>query len=227
VGGALALSTTMLRGQVTVPLPPTVDSAAIELDPTPRWRQTLLLRAARRSYTIDEATATDYRIRETALSATYQLRGERFALRAEMTPVRYSATAQLAAPSRTEIAGYVPTLIRAEWRWRDGDTTRVYVRTGTSPLVLDTAQSRAIGVAGTSTLDLEAGAFGAQFVYGVRHAIRVVNRNGVSVGVRTAIEASPAPTGDDLAYWTGTNGRSAPRLTRGRVWMSRGPSPTT
>lgn len=210
VGLAATAVGATLPAQVSVPLPPPSDSAAVSLDEVAgsRWRQTLVLRGTLRGYTVDEATGTDYRIREQAGSAMYQLRNDRLNLRVEFTPVRYRATAQTATPLATSVAGLTPMLARADWQWREGDTTRVYVRSGTRPAALDTAQSRAIGAAGTSTLDLEGGALGAQAILGVRHVAQVFTRDGLSIAVRSAIELSPTPGGTDFTYWSGTTVRA-------------------
>ncbi len=209
VGIAGLVLAAALPAQVSVPLPPPRDTAAVFDDvPDTRWRQTLVLRGTWRGYAIDEASGTDYRIREQVGSAMYQLRGDRLSLRLEFAPVRYQATAQTTAPQTTSVAGLTPIIARADWRWRDGDTTRLYVRSGTRPAALDTAQSRAIGAAGTSTLDLEGGALGAQAILGVRHVAQVFTRDRLSIAVRSAVELSPTPGGTDFTYWTGTTLRA-------------------
>jgi hypothetical protein len=210
VGLALSTLAAALPAQVTVPVPPAGDTTSLAFDEVvrPRWRQTLVLRGTERRYTVDEKSGTDYGIREQVGGAMYTLRGERLSVRLELAPLRYQATAQSAPPRTTSVAGLTPIGGRVEWRWRDADTTRVYVRSGTRPATLDTAQSRAIGAAGTSTLDLEAGAFGAQTILGVRHVARVLTRDHVSIGLRSAIELSPTPAGSDFTYWTGTTVRA-------------------
>ncbi|MCU0623254.1 MAG: hypothetical protein MUF53_05235 [Gemmatimonadaceae bacterium] len=194
---------TPLAAQVNLPPPPPADTTPLDFDlPSARWRQTLVVRGTVRRYDVDERTGTDYGIAERAGLMSYTLRGARLSLRADLLPLRYTATP--AGGAATALTGLTPAQVRLDWRWRDGDTTRLYVRSGTQPAVLDTAQSRALGAAGTSTLDLDAMAFGVQAVAGVRQTVRVAVDEDNAFGFRGAVETSPQPTGADFAYWTGT-----------------------
>ena len=199
----LTASAAPAAAQVSLPPPPAADTTPLDLDaPAPRWRQTMLLRGTLRRYAVDERTATDYDIAERAGLVSYSLRGTHLALRADLVPLAYDATP--AGGATTALTGLTPAQLRLDWRWREGDTTRVYLRSGTRPAVLDTTQSVALGAAGTSTLDLEAIAFGAQPSAGVRHATRVTLDDENALAFRGAVEVSPQPTGADFAYWTGT-----------------------
>jgi hypothetical protein len=201
--------------QVNLP-PPQPDTGALflapEPDARPTVRQTLLLRGTNRRYGVDERSASDYRIAEAAGFASYQVRAGRWAGRLELAPLRYTATP--AGSGATAVSGLAPSNARVEFRWRDGDTTRLYLRSGSSPALLDTAQSRALGAAGTNTLDLEAPAFGAQPTVGVRHATTVSLDGPWALAFRGAIETSPQPGGSDFVYWTGTTVRAGASLQR-------------
>lgn len=197
----LAGSAGSLGAQVNLPSLPPPPEAMRDL-PRLAWRQSLVLRGAARGYAVDERRGSDASIAERAGGITYLLRGARLAFRTDVTPVVYGAT--LGGGSTTQLAGITPVQMRLDWRWRDGDTTRFYVRSGTRPIALDTAQSQALGAAGTSTLDLDAMAFGAQPMAGVRHAVRVSLGDANSLSFRTAAEVSPRPGGVDFTYWTGT-----------------------
>lgn len=208
---ALALLATSavapLAAQVNLPPPPPTDSLLAGLDvPAARWRQTLVVRGTARRYDVDERSATDYGIAERAGLLSYTLRGPQLGVRVDVVPLAYEATP--ASGTTTALRGLLPAQLRLEWRWRDGDTTRLYVRSGTRPMVLDTAQSQALGAAGTSTLDLEALALGAAPAAGVRHATALTLSEADRLSVRLAVETSPQPSGTDFAYWTGTTLRA-------------------
>jgi hypothetical protein len=71
-----------------------------------------------------------------------------------------------------------------------------------------------LGAAGTSTLDLEAPAFGAQPALGVRHATTIALEGPWSLALRGALEHSPSPSGSDFVFWTGTTVRAGASLQR-------------
>lgn len=200
--------------QVTL-APPPADSTLAEdpfaLPPT-GWRQTLVLRATARRYDTDAGLDGAFAITEQAGLASYVLRGRRVALRLDLSPLGYRAAA--VGGTTTSVRGLTPAQVRIDWRWRDGDTTRLTLRSGSRPAVLDTAASQAIGAAGTNTLDLEAVAFGAQPQLALRHATSFAVDDEVSVGLRFGAETSPAPVGTDLAFWTGTTLRGGVSLQR-------------
>lgn len=204
--GALLAEGQGLGAQVNLPPPPPLDSTRVDLDmPLVRWRQSLVLRGTARRYDVDERSGTDYGIAERAGFASYAVRGPRLSLRADLVPLQYTATP--VGGASIALTGLTPAQLRVDWRWRDGDTTRVYARSGTRPAALDTVQSQALGAAGTSTLDLDAMAFGAQAMVGVRQTLRVAIDDDNAVAVRAAVETSPRPGGSDFAYWTGTTVR--------------------
>jgi hypothetical protein len=224
---ALRLATTaVLMGGLTgaaptlgaqVNLPPVAGRDTITSDlldaflDAPGWRQSLTIRGTVRRYAVNEVARADNDVREEAGFVAYDLRGPKLRLRLDFTPVRYRAIPAAGTGGRVE--GLLPANARLEWRWRDGDTTRLYVRTGSRPAALDSAQSLAIGTAGTSTLDLEALAFGAQPVYGVRQTFAMPLDGPWTFGVRGALETSPVPGGTEFTYWTGTTWRAGAALT--------------
>ncbi|MCU0619322.1 MAG: hypothetical protein MUF40_05395, partial [Gemmatimonadaceae bacterium] len=86
---------------------------------------------------------------EQVATTTVRLRGDRWALRGTITPVRYRAEG-------TTVTGTTPLDLRADLRLRAHDTLRLVVQTGSRPASLGADAAAAIGAVGTGTLDLDA-----------------------------------------------------------------------
>lgn len=213
--GGLALAPALARGQASLPPPPQVadDSAFLAVPAPSPWRQRLAVRLGARRYVVDEAQTTDSRLTETTGGLAYALRGPRLAVRINLQPVRYAARTHGAGADRV-IAGFTPAAVRLDWAWRPGDTTRVTWRGAARPAQLDSAQSVALGIAGTSTIDLDAVAFGTQPVASLRHSHVVAVAPAWRLDLHGALDVSPSPAGTAFTYWTGTTGRIGASVTR-------------
>jgi hypothetical protein len=193
-----------------------IDSLLGTTRPSP-WRQTVIMRAAWRLYDVGSPSGVGRSVDEQAGGISYQLRGPRLGVRIDVSPVSYTAVQRT---SSIAVAGTTPTALRVDWRWHDGDTTRVYLRSPSSPTVLDSAQAAAIGAAGTSTIELEATALGVQPLAGVRQTIGIPLSEDVTLSLRGAAEWSPRPSGASDVYWTGSTLRGGVSVSQ--RWLAGG-----
>jgi hypothetical protein len=192
-------------------LPPAVraDSAALDSLFAPSapaaWRQALFVRAVGRWYNVGSPQTTGRSINERSTTLTYQVRGPHLSARLDVNPLTYETTQSGVG---TSLAGLTPIAARLEWRWREGDTTRLFARGATRPRTLDSTQTSAIGAAGTSTIELDAVALGTPVAVGLRQTAALPLSDAITISLRGSVESSERPASGQSIYWTGTTVRA-------------------
>jgi hypothetical protein len=112
------------------------------------------------------------------------------------------------------LGGHAPMAARLDYRFRSGNTIRVYGQSASSPRTLSSEQTSALGTVGTPTLNMDALSLGTPGLFGVRGSHRIpVGSGSAAVGVHGAVETQPRPGGTDPAYWRGTTAKFGGSLT--------------
>ncbi len=205
----LACAWTPVRAQVTggatraaptLTAPTRTGSEAIDRGLATRTRQTLTLSGAARRYRIGTVD-----VQETAAPLSWRLVSPRVAARVSGTPVSLDA-----AGSRVQ--GVTPIRARLDVIPRAGDTLSVYGRRGSSPRTLDSAETSALGAAGTSVLDLSSVSLGIPSQVGVRGRWSLPIGT-VVLGLSAAAERDLPPPAAGIVFWQGTTVRGGGNIT--------------
>jgi hypothetical protein len=187
------------------------DSTALLL-PMPAFRQSFTIRPTIRSYSVGNVNAS-----EQASYSSWVARFRRVTLRVDLTPVSYSGDTNTTAIDRPKVgfSGVSPISARLDVAMRSRDTLRVFAQSTSFPGALSTADARALGAVGTSTVDLDAGALGIAARSGIRYTFtQPLGEQGVALTLRSGIEYDPKPSGRESVSWRGTTVRGALGISR-------------
>ncbi len=165
-----------------------------------RMRQTLTLSGAERRYRIGTVD-----VQESAAPLTWRLVSPRVAARVSGTPVSLDAAA-------ARVQGVTPIRARLDVILRAGDTLSVYGRRGSTPRTLDSAETRVLGAAGTTVLDLSSLSLGIPSQVGVRGRWSFPIGT-VVLGLSAAAERDLPPPATGVVFWQGTTVRSGANIT--------------
>jgi len=144
-------------------------------------------------------------IEETAAPITWRLVSPQFGVRVSGTPVYLDAAS-------ARIRGVTPLRARVDFIPRAGDTLSVYGRGPSTPRALDSAETNALGAAGTSVLDLSSISLGTSAQVGVRGRWSFPLGDFV-LGVSAAAERDLPPPATGVVFWQGTTVRGGASLT--------------
>lgn len=176
------------------------DSASRDRGLATGTRQTLTLSGFTRQYRVGTVD-----VQEHAGPLSWRLVSPRVAARVSGTPVSLRATDDRAR-------GVTPVRARADFVLRAGDTISVYGRLGSTPQTLDSVETRALGAAGTSVLDLSSLSLGLPSHVGVRgHWSLPVGT--VVLGLSAAVERDLAAPATGFVFWQGTTVRGGASVT--------------
>ncbi|CAN5386617.1 hypothetical protein BH09GEM1_BH09GEM1_06370 [soil metagenome] len=186
----------LAAAQTTIDAPDTAATAAAARALSSR----ISLTGTARSYRVGDSSVT-----ERVVNARYEMFFARYRLRIDASALRYSTRTDL-------IEGALPISTRLDVALQPGDTLSAYVRTASRPRDLTSTQTASLGVAGTSTVELESASLGSPAVGGARLAMAFPVGELV-LATRAAAEIEPRPTGTLPVYWRGTTLRGGLSLT--------------
>jgi hypothetical protein len=188
-----------------------LDTASL-LPPLPTLRQTFTIRPTFRSYSVGNVNAA-----EQASYASWVGRFRRATVRLDFTPVWYTGDTNTTTADRPQVgfSGVSPITGRLDIPVRSSDTVRVFAQSMSFPGSLSATDTKALGVVGTSTVDLDAGALGIAARFGARYTLtQKLGANGVALTVRGGVEYDPKPSGGEVVSWRGTTVRGALGVSR-------------
>ena len=186
----------LVAAQATVDRPDTAGTSAA----ASALRSRISFTGTARSYRVGDSAVT-----ERVVNARYEMSAARYRLRVDGAALRFS--------TRTDrIEGALPISTRLDVALQPGDTLSAYLRTASRPRDLSATQAASLGVAGTSTVELESASLGSAAVGGARLAMAFPVGDLV-LATRAAAEIEPRPAGTLPVYWRGTTIRGGLSLT--------------
>ncbi len=147
-----------------------------------------------RSITVGDSTVS-----ERVALARYQLVTDRVRFRIDGSALRFRAPAD-------SISGNLPFSATLDFARRPGDTLTAFVRSASAPLDLSARQTSALGIVGTSAVDLESTGLGTPAMGGGRLVLSFPVGALVAVA-RAGAEYEPRPGGTQPVYWRGATVR--------------------
>jgi len=138
----------------------------------------------------------DSSVSERSGKLSYTLLRGRTALNLEGSTVDYQALGR-------SVTGLVPSSLRLDMMLRPGDTLTLLGRTGSRPASLDSIQTAALSVVGSSLVDLESFSFGTQAMFGGR-ATFAFPVGDLVLSLRGGFDYEPRPSAAITTYWRGT-----------------------
>jgi hypothetical protein len=147
-------------------------------------------------YTARAYSLGDSSVSERVGKFTYALLSGRAALSLEGSSVDYRA------PGRS-VTGSVPSSLRLDVMLRPGDTLTFLGRTQSQPASLDSNQTAALSVVGSSLVDLQSFSFGTRAMLG-SHATFAFPVDELVLSLRGGLEYEPRPGAAIATYWRGT-----------------------
>ncbi len=125
---------------------------------------------------------------------------------------RVSGTPVSLDAASSRVQGVTPIRARLDLVLRAGDTLSLYGRRGSTPRTLDSAETRALGAAGTSVIDLSSLSLGIPSQIGVRGRWSFPVGT-VVLGLSAAAERELAPPATGRVFWQGTTVRGGANVT--------------